>query len=150
MKFSDFLREQKEKHAVLAFGRMNPITSGHEKLVKTVKKVAKQVGGSHHIVLSHSQDAKKNPLSAAQKLKHAKDAFPDTNFVAASKDAPTFFDHAEKLYKQGVTHLHMIAGSDRAGEYNRLLNKYNGTHKGARFNFNYIGIESSEIGRAHV
>jgi nicotinamide mononucleotide adenylyltransferase len=67
MKFRDFLQEQKEKHAVMAFGRMNPITSGHEKLVNKVKDVAREVGGSHHIVLSHSQDAKKNPLSAAQK-----------------------------------------------------------------------------------
>ena len=54
MKFKDFLFEQKEKHAVLAFGRMNPITSGHEKLVNKVKDVAREVGGSHHIVLSHS------------------------------------------------------------------------------------------------
>jgi hypothetical protein len=143
MNFKDFLIEKKEVHAVMAFGRMNPITSGHEKLVKTVKKVAKQVGGSHLIVLSHSQDPKKNPLTAAQKVKYARAAFPDTNFKSASKDAPTFFEHAEKLYKQGVTHLHMIAGSDRAGEYAKLFQKYNGTHKGARFNFKAITIESS-------
>ena len=143
MKFSEFLREQKEKHAVLAFGRMNPITSGHEKLVQKVKDVADSVGGSHHIVLSHSQDAKKNPLSAAQKIKHAKRAFPGTNFTAASKDAPTFFDHAEKLHKQGVTHLHMIGGSDRVGEYHKLLHKYNGTHEGARFNFKKITVHSA-------
>ena len=63
MKFRDFLEEQKETHGVLAFGRMNPITSGHEKLVNRVKDIAKKVGGSHHIVLSHSQDTNKNPLS---------------------------------------------------------------------------------------
>lgn len=143
MKFSDFLREQKEKHAVLAFGRMNPITSGHEKLVQKVKDIAGAVGGSHHIVLSHSQDSKKNPLSAAQKVKHAKRAFPGANFTAASKEAPTFFDHAEKLYKQGVTHLHMVGGSDRVDEYDRLLHKYNGTHKGARFNFKSIKLHSA-------
>jgi len=143
MKFKDFLLEQKEKHAVMAFGRMNPITNGHEKVVKEVKKIAKQFGGSHHIVLSHSQDTKKNPLTVQQKMKHAKRAFPDTKFVAASSESPTFFDYAEKLYKQGVTHLHMVAGSDRALEYVKLLNKYNGTHKGARFNFKYIGVESA-------
>ena len=143
MNFKDFLIEKKEVHAVMAFGRMNPITSGHEKLVKTVKKVAKEVGGTHLIVLSHSQDSKKNPLTAAQKVKYAKAAFPDTNFKAASKDAPTFFEHAEKLYKQGVTNLHMVAGSDRAGEYAKLFQKYNGTHKGARFNFKAINIDSS-------
>jgi hypothetical protein len=143
MKFKDFIIENKEKHAVLAFGRLNPITSGHEKLVNKVKDIAGSVGGSHHIVLSHSQDSKKNPLSAAQKVKHAKRAFPNTNFTASSKEAPTFFDHAEKLYKQGVTHLHMVGGSDRVEEYKRLLNKYNGTHEGARFNFKSIKVHSA-------
>jgi predicted kinase len=143
MKFRDFLSEQKEKHAVLAFGRMNPITNGHEKLVNKVKDIATKVGGSHHIVLSHSQDAKKNPLSAEQKVKHAKRAFSGTNFTAASTQAPTFFDHAEKLHKQGVTHLHMVGGSDRVDEYHRLLHKYNGTHEGARFNFKKITVHSA-------
>ena len=143
MRFSDFLREQKEKHAVLAFGRMNPITNGHEKLVNKVKELATKVGGSHHIVLSHSQDAKKNPLTADQKVKHAKRAFPGTNFTAASKDKPTFFDHAEELHKKGVTHLHMVGGSDRTEEYHKLLHKYNGTHEGARFNFKSIQVHSA-------
>jgi hypothetical protein len=143
MKFRDFLREQKEKHAVLAFGRMNPITNGHEKLVNKVKEIADKVGGSHHIVLSHSQDAKKNPLTADQKVKHASRAFPGTNFKAASKDKPTFFDHAEELHKKGVTHLHMVGGSDRTEEYHRLLHKYNGTHEGARFNFKKITVHSA-------
>jgi hypothetical protein len=143
MKFRDFLREQKERHAVLAFGRMNPITSGHEKLVNKVKEIADKVGGSHQIVLSHSQDAKKNPLTADQKVKHASRAFPGTNFKAASSKAPTFFDHAEELHKKGVTHLHMVGGSDRTEEYHRLLHKYNGTHEGARFNFKKITVHSA-------
>ena len=79
MRFIDFLTEQKEKHAVLAFGRMNPPTTGHEVLVKKVHDVANEVGGSHHVVLSHSQDAAKNPLSAEQKVKHAKRFFPSTH-----------------------------------------------------------------------
>ena len=52
MNFKDFLKESVENHAVLAFGRMNPITNGHQKLVDTVKRIADKVGGSHHIVLS--------------------------------------------------------------------------------------------------
>jgi len=143
MKFSDFLREQKEKHAVLAFGRMNPITSGHEKLVQKVKDIADSVGGSHHIVLSHSQDSKKNPLTAAQKLKHAKRAFPGTNFSTSDKDAPTYLKQAEKLHKQGVTHLHMVGGSDRAEDFHKYLHQYNGTHKGALYNFKSITVHSA-------
>ena len=143
MRFKDFLTEQKEKHAVLAFGRMNPPTTGHEVLVKKVHDVAKEVGGSHHVVLSHSQDAAKNPLSAEQKVKHAKRFFPGTNISVSDKEHPNFLTQAAKLHKQGVTHLHMVAGSDRVEEYHKLLHKYNGTHEGALFNFKHIKVHSA-------
>ena len=143
MKFREFIAENTEKHAVMAFGRMNPPTTGHEVLVHKVKSVAKQVGGSHHIVLSHSQDAAKNPLTAAQKVKHAKRFFPDTNISLATKDEPNFLTQAAKLHKQGVTHLHMVAGSDRVAEYHKLLHKYNGTHEGALFNFKKITLHNA-------
>jgi len=143
MKFRDFLQEQKDKHAVLAFGRMNPITSGHEKLVNKVKDVAREVGGSHHIVLSHSQDAKKNPLSAAQKVKHAKRAFPGTNFSASSKESPNFLTQAADLHKRGVTHLHVVGGSDRVKEFHDTLHRYNGSGEGKLFNFKKITVHSA-------
>ena len=143
MDFKQFLEEQKEKHAVLAFGRMNPPTVGHAKLVDKVKDVAKEVGGTHHVVISHSQDAKKNPLSAQDKVKHAKRFFPDTNISTSDKEHPTFLQHAAKLHKAGATHLHMIAGSDRVGEYEKKLAQYNGTHKGALFNFKHIKVHSA-------
>jgi len=47
MKFLDYIQENKDNHAVMSFGRMNPITKGHEKLVNKVQQVARQVGGSH-------------------------------------------------------------------------------------------------------
>ena len=62
MKFKEFIQESKEKHAVLAFGRMNPPTTGHGKLVDKVKDIAKEHDASHHVVLSHSQDKAKSPL----------------------------------------------------------------------------------------
>jgi len=143
MKFREFIQEAPEKHAVLAFGRMNPPTTGHAKLVDKVKAVAKSVGGSHHVVLSHSQDPKKNPLSAKDKLKHAKRFFPDTNLSTSNKESPTFLDQAAKLHKSGVTHLHMVAGSDRTEEYKKKLAQYNGSAKGALFNFKKITVHSS-------
>ena len=143
MKFREFIAENTEKHAVMAFGRMNPPTTGHEVLVHKVKSVAKQVGGSHHIILSHSQDAAKNPLTASQKVKHAKRFFPDTNISLATKEEPNFLTQAAKLHKQGVTHLHMVAGSDRVAEYHKLLHKYNGTHEGALFNFKKITLHNA-------
>ena len=145
MKFREFLREQKEKHAVMAFGRMNPITVGHEKLVNKVKDIADKVGGSAHIVVSHSQDSKKNPLTSAQKVKHAKRAFPGVNVSASSPDAPNFLAQAAKLHKQGVTHLHMVGGQDRVGEFHKLLHKYNGV-KGPHGSFNFKKIEVHSAG----
>ena len=144
MKFRDFLlKEAKEKHAVLAFGRMNPPTTGHLKLVDKVKDVANQHGASHHVVLSHSQDKSKNPLSARQKLKHAQRFFPNTNLSVSNAESPNFLTQAAKLHKKGVTHLHMVAGSDRVPEYKQLLQKYNGTHEGALFNFKEIHVHSA-------
>ena len=143
MKFREFLQENKEKHAVLAYGRMNPPTTGHEVLVNKVKDVADKVGGTHHIVLSHSQDKAKNPLSSKQKLKHAKRFFPKTNLSVASKEHPTIIDHAEKLHRQGVTHLHVVAGGDRVPEFHKLLHKYNGTQEGARYNFKKITVHQA-------
>ena len=143
MKFKKFLQEAKEKHAVLAFGRMNPPTTGHAKLVDKVKDVASEHNASHHVVLSGTQDKYKNPLSVAEKVKHAKRFFPNTNVVAATKDSPTFLAQAEKLHKQGVTHLHMVAGSDRLPEYQKLLHRYNGDHEGALFHFKKITLHSA-------
>ena len=129
----------------MAFGRMNPITVGHEKLVNKVQEIAKKVGGSAHIVVSHSQDPKKNPLSPAQKLKHAKRAFPGVNVSASDASAPNFLAQAAKLHKQGVTHFHMVGGSDRAEEYHKLLHKYNGV-KGPHGSYNFKHIEVHSAG----
>ena len=122
------LSEAKEagKHAVMAFGRMNPPTTGHLKLIDKVKDVAHKVGGSHHVIVSHTQDSKKNPLSGEQKIKHLKRYSPGTNIEASNKEHPSIFHHAEKLHKSGVTHLHVVAGSDRVNEYKHNLEKYNG------------------------
>ena len=143
--FSELLNEEKEKevHHVMAFGRMNPPTTGHLKLIDKVKEIAKKHNADHSVVTSHSQDSKKNPLSAQQKTKHLQRYSPSTNFVSSSKEKPTFMHHAEHLYKKGVTHLHMVAGSDRVDEYHKKLHQYNGTHKGALFNFKKIKVHSA-------
>jgi len=146
MKFKDFINEEKEKHAVLAFGRVNPPTVGHEKLVNKVKEIAKNVGGTHHVVLSHSQDPGKNPLTSQQKLKHAKRFFPNTNLTVSDKEHPNFLSQAAKLHKAGATHLHMVAGSDRTDEYHKLLHKYNNV-KGPHGHFNFKKIEVHSAGQ---
>jgi cytidyltransferase-like protein len=70
--FLDTIKEEQqgEKHHVITFGRMSPPTTGHLKLIDKVKEIAKKNNATHSIIVSHTQDSKKNPLSAEQKIKH--------------------------------------------------------------------------------
>ena len=79
--FLDILQEEKsdEHHHVMAFGRMNPPTTGHLKLIDKVKEVAHKHNATHSVVVSHTQDSKKNPLSGEQKLKHLKRYDPEAH-----------------------------------------------------------------------
>lgn len=137
--------EEKSKKAVLAFGRMNPPTSGHLKLIDHVRHLAKKLGASHHVVVSHSQDSKKNPLSSEQKIKHLRRYSPGTNFHASSSEQPTILHHAARLHAQGHDHLVVVAGSDRVKEMHDLLHKYNGV-KGRHGHYHFKKIEVRSAG----
>jgi predicted kinase len=149
-KFSQLLEENQKKLTML-FGRMNPPTKGHEENVEGLKQTAEKEKSDHLVIASHSQDAKKNPLSPDTKLKHLKRAFPGTNIITSSKEKPTIMHHASDAHAKGYTHLHVIAGADRVDEYRRLLNHYNGkTHdeagrpfKHGSYNFKKITVSSS-------
>ena len=108
--------------AVVAWGRMNPITVGHEKLVNKVIAVARDNKAVPHIFLSHSQDAKKNPLSHAEKIKFGQQAF---GRIVTSSGAKTIIDLMKVLDNQ-FKNIILVAGSDRIKEFETLLNKYNG------------------------
>ena len=144
-KFLEKLHEDAQTHTpvVMAFGRMNPPTIGHEKLVDRVKQLAKDYKAPHHIIVSHSMDAKKNPLELASKIKHAKRFFPGANITGSSKERPTFLQHAAALHAAGHDHLVMVAGSDRIPEYEQKLNQYNGEGPGKLFNFKKIEVKSA-------
>jgi hypothetical protein len=145
--FSQYVIEEASKeHHVLAFGRMNPITSGHAAVVDTIHRVAKEHNAGHTLVVSHSHDPKKNPLTATQKVKHARHAFPGTNIKASNSENPSILHHAANLHKQGVKHLHVVVGSDRAKEMHDLLHRYNGVkgkegHPG--YNFKSITVHNA-------
>jgi predicted kinase len=144
-KFLDKINEEMATHnpVVMAFGRMNPPTIGHEKLVNKVKEIAHDLHAPHHIILSHSSDAKKNPLSIQDKVKHAKRFFPNTNIEASSKEHPTFLQHAARLHQAGHDHLVMVGGSDRVEEFHKKLQQYNGTGPGKLYNFKKIEVKSA-------
>ncbi len=131
----------KDKHIVTAFGRVNPPTSGHEKLFNHVKSLADREGADHDIRVSHSQDSKKNPLTQEQKTSHLRHMFPKHNFSNSSKQSPSFMTHLKELHAKGYTHVTFVAGSDRVPEYQKLVDKYN--KPDGEFNFKHIKVVSA-------
>ncbi len=126
MSFKEYLKESPNNGVVAAFGRMSPPTIGHGLLVKKVIDTAKANHCDHVIYLSKTQDPKKNPLDVDTKVKWAKQMFPRVNIKAANSDIQTFIDMAAAL-NTVYSVLYLVAGSDRVPEYQKLLDKYNGT-----------------------
>jgi hypothetical protein len=147
--FKSILHEApQQKTRVLLFGRMNPITKGHEENVMAAHKIAEKHGAELHVIASHSHDAKKNPLSPEQKTTHLKRAFghlSNTHVGTSSKESPTILHQASQAHAAGVKHLVIAGGGDRAAEYHKLLNTYNG-HEGGKhgyYKFHKISIENT-------
>jgi len=131
----------KEKTAVYTFGRMNPPTVGHEKLLRKTIDHANSIGADHHIYVSHSHDTDKNPLAGHEKAGYIKKAMPGANVKTSSKESPSFLTAAKELHAKGYHHLVMVAGSDRVDHYHKLLNSYNG--KEGHYNFKSIKVVSA-------
>lgn len=129
------------KTRVIAFGRMSPPTAGHAKVLNKVKEIADKHSADHTVILSKTQDAKKNPLSVEDKVKFAKKIAPGVNVEGATKEHPTIMHHIAKAHEEGVQHLHIVAGSDRVEEYKTLANKYHGP--GTEKSFKTIAVHSS-------
>jgi nicotinic acid mononucleotide adenylyltransferase len=121
--------------AVIAWGRMNPMTAGHEKLVNKVLQVAKSEKGTPHIFLTHTADKKKNPLSYDDKIKYAQAAFGSVVKKSTAKTIFQLMGELNKSYNKVV----LIAGSDRVKEFETLLAKYNGKE----YNFDEIKVVSA-------
>jgi hypothetical protein len=114
------------KTAVFVFGRFNPPTIGHEKLINAVIAVNQREGGTALIYGSHSEDSRKNPLSHTQKFKYLAKMFPALRKSLQSKaKEKNVMEIAAKL-SGTFDRLVMIAGSDRVNEFTSLLNSYNG------------------------
>ena len=140
------LLESGQKKAVVAFGRMNPPTIGHQKLVDKMALLAQ--GEKAKLFLSHTQDKKKNPLSYEQKIRYAKEAFEPKVDVVESDDK-TIIDVLYNLYNQGYTDIIYVGGEDRIGgaeDISSLILRYNGQPtKDGRivYDFNSIKFESA-------
>ena len=118
-----FVREEvmTGRGVVATFGRMNPPTIGHEKLVAKIQSLAKAKKFSPMVVLSKSTGDKKNPLKPEEKLALARKAFPTVSVIQAS----TLIQVLKELEHQ-FKHLCFVVGSDRVQDMSELLKKYNG------------------------
>lgn len=120
---------------VFSFGRMNPPTIGHEKLVDKVRSVARLESGDPFVYLSHSQDKKKNPLEYMDKIKLAQSAFGKVIVRSKSNTIIKIMQELEKKYSDVI----LVVGSDRVEGMRDLLEKYNGKD----YNFNSIKVVSA-------
>lgn len=140
--FKNYLVEE-EKTVYFTFGRMNPPTIGHEKLIG---KLASKAGKNpYRIYLSQTQDKKKNPLQYKSKIKLARKMFPKhARQIMSDASVKTVIDAAVKLFNEGFKNIVMVVGSDRITDFDILLNKYNGQKaRHGFYNFRNINVVSA-------
>ena len=124
--YEKFIKEVRGTTAVFTFGRFNPPTIGHEKLLNVVGNTASKAKAESFVYTSHSQDAKKNPLSNDQKIVFMKMMFPKHRTSFMRTEAKTALHALSEIHKTGkFSKVIMVVGSDRVREFKTLLNKYN-------------------------
>ena len=137
----DSLKEAKGKSVAFTFGRFNPPTIGHEKLINKVKSVP---ANDYKIYLSRSEDPKKNPLSPRTKLDVMKKIFPSHARNIEINTTNMILDICTKLYNQGYTDVNMVVGSDRVREFETIIKKYNDVKsRHGYYNFDNIKVVSA-------
>ncbi len=109
----------------LAFGRFNPPTIGHEKLLQAASKAS--AGGDLKIYPSRTQDNKKNPLDPDMKVSYMRKMFPDfEEQIINDPDMKSIFDVLVSANEEGYKNINIVVGADRQGEFENLAQKYNG------------------------
>jgi hypothetical protein len=140
--FSQYLVEE-EREVYFTFGRMNPPTVGHGKVMDTL--ATKSGKADYKVYVSQSQNPKKDPLTYNQKVKHIRKMFPKhARNVMMDKKIKNVFDVAASLYSSGYRNVTMVVGEDRIIEFKTLLNKYNNVKaRHGFYNFKRINIVSA-------
>ncbi len=123
-KKEDEERDDDTADETIAFGRFNPPTTGHEKLLNRVKRAAGK--GEYHIYPSRSMDSKKNPLDPDEKIEYMRKMFPKyAERIMNEPDSKTIFDVLKKVNASGARSINIVVGADRQREFENLANKYN-------------------------
>jgi len=120
------ITEARGDTCVFTFGRFNPPTIGHEKLLDAVaKQSSNNAGAPYYVFVSHSENAKKDPLPYVKKVAYMKKMFPKHARNILVDKSRQVFEIAVSLYHKGHTSVIMVVGSDRVSEFDGLLKKYN-------------------------
>ena len=122
---SENSKEREGETLTVAFGRFNPPTVGHEKLLDATKRQAK--GGDYKIYPSRSEDPKKNPLSPDEKISYMRKMYPKHDErIVNDEDMRSIFDVLKKANEDGYSNVNIMVGADRQSEFEKLATKYNG------------------------
>ena len=112
---------------VITFGRFNPPTTGHEKLLKSASAEADRSKSDFRVYPSRSVDSKKNPLQPGTKIEYMQKMFPDyANNIKDDANARTIFDVLVACQNIGYKAVTIVVGQDRLSEFQSLAQKYNG------------------------
>jgi len=121
----DQTSEDSSETLTVVFGRFNPPTVGHGKLLSAAKKAS--AGGDLKIYPSRSQDPKKNPLDPDMKVSYMKKMFSEyEDDIVNDDEMKSIFDVLIAANEDGYTSINIIVGSDRQAEFENLATKYNG------------------------
>ena len=124
----------------LAFGRFNPPTIGHEKLLQAASKAS--AGGDLKIYPSRTQDNKKNPLDPDMKVSYMRKMFPDfEEQIINDAEMRSIFDVLITAGEFGYTNVNIVVGADRQAEFENLAQKYNGE----LYDFDQIRVVSAGV-----
>ena len=122
---SENSKEREGETLTVAFGRFNPPTVGHEKLLDATKRQAK--GGDYKIYPSRSEDPKKNPLSPDEKISYMRKMYPTHDErIVNDEGMRSIFDVLKKANEDGYSNVNIMVGADRQSEFEKLATKYNG------------------------
>jgi hypothetical protein len=123
MLLNELLEAQPKKTAVVAWGRMNPPTIGHQKVIDVVNQHAQKFMGDPILFLTKTQKPKTDPLSFAEKLHFAQEMFNVP--VDKNTSVKTIIQMFQHLQGKGYDNVILVAGSDRVQQYQDLIDKYN-------------------------
>ena len=133
-------QSQETPPLTVVFGRFNPPTVGHDKLLKSAKRIS--AGGDVKIYPSRTQDPKKNPLDPDMKISFMKKMFPDFKEIIINDDnMRSIFDVLVNANEEGYSNVNIVVGSDRQAEFENLAQKYNGD----LYNFDLIRVVSAGV-----